>query len=267
MDRLLNYVFTFILIFLFVLASDAMHRVHILVAFSAAALFSFLVFLFNGLSLDGGESATVVGAVAYGLGGIDGALLMLLFFLSSALISKSEDLDRLAVRRDGKQVWANGFWFALYLCLWYIWSVPVFWIAAVGSLSVAAADTWATELGGHRFPGPTILINNGQRVEPGTDGGISFIGTLATLAGSALMGLAATYLTGSFRAPIFAAVAGAGVIGSLADSWFGAVLQRQRRSFRLRWLSRSRYTMKNNGVNWLATGVGTITAIIINQII
>jgi uncharacterized membrane protein len=97
----------------------------------------------------------------------------------------------------------------------------------IGALATVTADTWATELGTLSRT-PPRLITTGRVVAAGTSGGISMLGTLATLAGGAMIGIAAGLLPKgllwSIALPLGLV---SGLAGSLIDSLLGASLQRQ----------------------------------------
>jgi uncharacterized membrane protein len=97
------------------------------------------------------------------------------------------------------------------------------------------ADTWATELG-ILNRAPPRLITTGVPVPPGTSGGITPLGTWASVAGALLIGTVATTLTqieSLFGAGTWNLVAitfpllavGGGIVGALFDSLLGATLQ------------------------------------------
>jgi uncharacterized membrane protein len=108
-------------------------------------------------------------------------------------------------------------------------------------MATVNADTWATELGvlSRR---PPRLLTSWQRVETGTSGAISVLGTLATLSGAAVIGIAAMILTLIERLLVaegqigtvplvreaimlpLVAIAG-GTAGSFFDSFLGATVQ------------------------------------------
>ena len=93
----------------------------------------------------------------------------------------------------------------------------------IGSIATATADTMASEVGVATTP---RLITNFKKVPPGTDGGVSVLGTFAGIVGAGLIGLAA-YKLGNYpdlvRTMVIALVAG--TFGCLVDSILGAILE------------------------------------------
>jgi uncharacterized membrane protein len=70
---------------------------------------------------------------------------------------------------------------------------------------------------------PRLITNLHKRVEKGTSGGISLVGTLASLAGSALIALLASLFTDNWS--LLPLITFAGLAGSLFDSFLGATVQ------------------------------------------
>jgi uncharacterized membrane protein len=142
----------------------------------------------------------------------------------------------------------------------------------VGALAAAAADTWASEIG-IRSPTPPRLITTGKLVPPGTSGGVTRLGWLASAGGATLV--AAAYLLAGrgtdWRPTLLSALLG-GLLGSLADSLVGATLQASYRCDRCghrsesprhgcgqggaMQLARGRAEVTNDAVNLVATTVG-----------
>ena len=120
-------------------------------------------------------------------------------------------------------------------------------LAFAGSLAAAMADTLASEVGG-LFDGPR-LITTLQRVEPGTDGAVTWQGELAGAMGAALVaGLAATTMPVGGSATVAGAVVLAGgVVGMTVDSLCGAVIEGA--------------VVGNETVNFLATLAGAVAAV------
>lgn len=111
-----------------------------------------------------------------------------------------------------------------------------FVFAFAGSLAAAMSDTLSSELGG-LFDDPR-LITTLEFVPPGTDGGVTWQGELAGLAGAAIIAGVAAALFVSIDARGAAVIAGAGVLGMTVDSVLGATIEGR---------------IGNQGVNFLAT--------------
>jgi uncharacterized protein (TIGR00297 family) len=227
------------------------------------------------LTLSGTVAAALVGAAIFAGGGLPGAALLALFFVSGSALTYWLGASRAELPmtqrhgRTGHQVLANGAWAAAGALL--LTTGDAGWAVLVGALATAQADTWATEIGA-RATRPTRLITSGRPVTPGTSGGVTALGTAGGLLGATVMsGLA--LLLGIPTAVSLAAVAG-GTLGMLADSVLGATLQgvyycdrcavqtewavhrcgeRARPVRGFRWLG-------NDGVNFVATGLGSAVA-------
>ena len=184
------------------------------------------------LTTGGAIAAALVGSLTFGIGGLAPAILLLMFFISSSLLSRqgSDRKQFLAERsaksgrRDEWQVLANGLVPAM-LAVGYGLSNQNIWLVGVaGALAASNADTWATEVGIFARTQPR-MITNLRPVEAGTSGAISLLGSMAALAGALLIGLVASALMGN-TALLYMTVAG-GLLASLLDSLLGATVQAQ----------------------------------------
>ena len=200
----------------------------------------------GALSTRGALAAVLLGALVFGGGGLAWAFVMVLFFVSSSLLSRlnfgaagrkahtADDFSK-GSRRDAWQVAANGGVGGLAALLYLFYPDAGWpWLAYCASLAAANADTWATELGVFSRRLPVMITSLRRPVERGTSGAVSAAGTLASLAGAALIGAAGAVLWGGRLAldvPLSQRVAGlaiitlAGLCGSLFDSLLGATLQ------------------------------------------
>ncbi len=184
----------------------------------------------RALNASGAWAAWLVGGLTFGLGGLWAALCLMVFFVSASLWSRygrarKRRLASVAAkggRRDAAQVLANGGAAALLAAAFGLRGDLGFFLGAAGALAAANADTWSTELGVLARAWPR-LITSGQRVEPGTSGGVTWQGWLAALGGSAAIALAALPQLRSAGAAL--AVLAGGVGGALVDSLLGATLQ------------------------------------------
>ena len=202
--------------------------------FLLAVLVAITAWQFHSLSTSGALSAALIGTIIFGLGGWKWAVILLTFFISSSLLSRlfskqksdlSEKFEK-GNQRDMSQVLANGGIAALFTILHYFFSSALWpWVGFIASMAAVNADTWATELGVLN-PGYPRLMTNFKKVEKGTSGAISPIGTLASLGGASLIAILAALLLPD-RNPflILGIVSVAGFLGSLFDSFLGATVQ------------------------------------------
>jgi uncharacterized protein (TIGR00297 family) len=205
------------------------------VGFLLAILIAYLAYRARSLDRSGAFAALVVGTVIFGLGGWRWAILLLTFFVTSSALShafkdrKREANEKYAKggRRDAGQVFGNGGIATLFAALNIFFPEATCpWLGFAASLAAVNADTWATELGVLNPTSPRLITNLRIVVEKGTSGGISLVGTLASLAGAGVIGLLAALLAPTGVAwPLFAWVTLAGLLGALFDSLLGATLQ------------------------------------------
>ena len=207
----------------------------LLLGFIFAIIISLLAYKARSLDKSGAIAATIEGTLIFGLGGWEWAVLLLTFFISSSALSKmfkkrkvdlQEKFDK-GSRRDAMQVLGNGGLAAFFALLHFFFPDALWtWLGFAAALAAVNADTWATELGVLARFQPRMITNLKLKVEKGTSGGISIIGTSASLAGSALIGI----LAGIF-APVGDAlsvaliVTLAGLLGALFDSLLGATVE------------------------------------------
>lgn len=96
-------------------------------------------------------------------------------------------------------------------------------VVAVAALAEAAADTVSSEIG-EAFGRQTYLITTMRPTTPGTNGGVSIVGTLAGVGAAACVAAMALLMIDVRLAVIAGA---AGVFGMLADSVLGATLEKR----------------------------------------
>ena len=208
----------------------------IIIGFLLALIVAYLAYRLHSLNRSGAVAATIVGTVIFGVGGWQWAVLLLIFFITSSGLSRAfkkrkADLNEKFSKgheRDAGQVLGNGglaTYFAALHAFYPESLVP--WIGFAASLAAVNADTWATELGVLNPTPPRMITNLTKRVEKGTSGGISLFGTLASLAGSAVIALPAVLLSpiGTLNPNYLLLITAAGVSGSLLDSLLGATVQ------------------------------------------
>lgn len=226
----------------------------------------------------------MLGTIVVTAGWAWGALLIAYFLTSSALTrigqadkeARTDSMLPVQSARNAKQVGANGGVFAALMILGEATGDPRLQVAGLGALAAAAADTWATEIG-TLWGGAPRSILTGRVVPVGASGGVTLVGTAASVGAAVLVALAAhgiftTDGRGDFS-PALAVLIG-GIGGSLGDSVLGATLQSKRWCEQCRtWTERKVHTcqyrtkhtsglrwMNNDTVNLLATVVGAALA-------
>lgn len=186
----------------------------------------------KALAASGAVATFLVGIfIALGFKGY-GLLLIGLFFVTSSLWSKYNrkqkekitDMHEKGSQRDMVQVFANGGVPALIGILAYVFPAD-FWIYGfIASIAVANSDTWASEIGSLSKKRPFSIMKM-ETVEAGTSGAISLLGTLAAVAGAALISVASYFLWSEITIALVFVVTTIGVVGCFIDTILGATVQ------------------------------------------
>jgi len=185
-------------------------------------------------------------------------LIILSFLVLGSLVSrvgcsKKESMRLYQCRRSLKNVVANGLVAFLIVVLYMLgildYNTALF--GYVGAISAATSDTFSSELGILSRETPR-LITTFEKVERGTDGGITLWGTVAGLIGSFLIGLLATLLFNNYYLLIVSTLAG--ILGNLSDSLSGALFERKG-------------ILNNEHVNFICTLVGSISAVLMYKLL
>lgn len=205
-----------------------------------------IVYLSGALDLLGSSFVTIIGIFIVIARGFNWLAILLLFLLLGSVFTKfkSDYKKRIGLRheqRTVKNVVSNGI-------------VPVVmaifgnYAGFIGAIATATADTMASEIGVLSKP---ILITSKERVKPGTDGGVSVLGTAAGIVGALIIGITANLINVSPNiTPSILIALVSGMVGCFADSLLGATLERNG-------------LFNNEHVNLSATIIGALVGIII----
>jgi uncharacterized protein (TIGR00297 family) len=204
-----------------------------LIGFGLSFLVAFLAYKKHSLSKSGFITATLLGTIIYGFGTyvVWGALI--LFFISSSLLTKLHEkkVKDASSGRNYIQVLSNGFVAAMFSVFFYFTSNELFMVAAIISIASCNSDTWASEIG-VLSKGKTYSILTFKEVPKGVSGGVSKLGTLASFLGALFIGISFIFLYGSSSMfnnskiwTYFSVITLGGFIGCLIDSYMGILVQ------------------------------------------
>ena len=202
--------------------------------------------LLRGVNLSGAFAGGAVALIFSTVGGWQLFAVLLAVFLLTLLATLSGKGTKLALGvaersygRRASQVMANLFIATLLVTLSYVTPADgLAMICAVAVLAEVAADTVSSEIG-EAYGRTAFLITTMQSVTPGTNGGVSLIGTVAGAASAMIITLMAGWL-GVVPMRIWAICSSAAIMGMFFDSLLGATLEEKG------WLN-------NNAVNRLST--------------
>lgn len=201
-----------------------------------------LTYVRKALDLYGSIFMVIMGIIIIFSAGVNWLLLIFVFLLLGLISTKykhqyKKDIGVYEGTRSVKNVVSNGI-------VPFVMAAFGNYAGFIGSIAVATADTLASEIG--VVDKNPRLITNFKKVAPGTDGGVSPIGTAAGIIGAGIIGFCA-YLLGITTDPFIALKIAiiAGTLGCFIDSILGAVLE-------------SRNFITNEHVNLFATISGAV---------
>ncbi len=217
------------------------------------------------LTKDGAFASTFVGGIVFGFGGVNWGILLVIFFSASSFLTlwkaKEKPQPEHKKGRSAGQVLGSG-GAAAALALIHGSTLihgflPLFkgepgkinlltTLGFAGALAAICADTWATEIGllGSSIP---RLITTWKPVEPGTSGGITWLGTSGGFLGAGFIAAFSSILLKTPAAPIWIS----GFAAMILDSLMGALIEGRHPLF------------NNSSVNFLASLFGAGLALLI----
>lgn len=271
----------------------------------------------KSLSATGAVSAFIVGFTSFASSYRFGLILILFYYTSSKLTklkenvkAKLEDDYVSGGRRGAVQVLACSLFGTLVCVLFTIWigedshidfgnspndsqlSIPFIklsknhaaaylWSAYIAHYSCATADTWASEVGILSKEKPR-LVTTLREVPHGTNGGISLLGTFASMAGGAFIGIIFWVMSlRGFENKIYEApqypmiIVGllSGFLGSLIDSLLGATVQATYYSTEKKCIVKKMSSIESDkidrvcGINILSNEAVNIVSIVLTMVI
>lgn len=215
-------------------------------------ILGFITYYRKSLDLFGTAVMIIMGVVIIFSAGANWLVLIVLFLIMSLLATKYSKKYKMSLgefegRRTSKNVISNGV-VACFMAAFGGYYSP-FVGGFVGAIATATADTLASEIG--VLDQHPRLITTLQKVDPGTNGAVSPLGTGVAIVGAAIIGIA-SFLLVIVPNPLSAILVAiiSGTVGCFFDSILGALFENHG------W-------MTNEHVNLLATIAGAIVGIVL----
>ena len=246
-------------------------------------ILSLLSYKAKFLSRSGVIAAFCIGSIIIATGENWLYPLILFFTLSSFLTRISAYYKKTAksenIPRTASQVLGNGAVAALSAAGYLFYRDPALIILFLGSIAAATSDTWSTEIGAFSQTHPRLLTNF-QQVERGTSGGITIIGVVGGIVGSAALAFSGLFIFESESRVLYLesgaiSVFIGGIFGNLFDSFLGVTLQSKNRCVVCDKITEDKLhcgkptihssglpLLNNDSVNFLCTLAGGFSAVI-----
>ncbi|WIV68001.1 DUF92 domain-containing protein [Natrialbaceae archaeon AArc-T1-2] len=251
-----------LVLWLLIELEPAVGSLEVVVALAVTGAFGYVSYVLGAASIAGMFTGVLLGLLTIVFGGYDWFVVLLSFFAIGSLSTKYRYEEKkargIAEANDGARGSANVLGNAavsLAAVIGYAASTAgllaleadVFLFAFAGSVATAMSDTLSSEIGGV-FDRPR-LITTFERVEPGTDGGVTWQGELAGIAGATIVAALSFAFFPEVDAVGAAVIVAAGVVGMTVDSLLGATLEGT--------------VLGNQGVNFLATLSGALVGAVL----
>jgi uncharacterized protein (TIGR00297 family) len=229
-------------------------------ALVVTVLFAVAGWASGGVTLSGAAAGLAVAFALYYCAGANGFVVLVVVFALTWVATRigyarKQQLgiaERRRGRRNAGQVLANIGVSGACAVLACLWKSDAAIVAGMASLAEAAADTVSSECG-EAWSDTAYLVTGFRVVPAGTDGAITFAGTLAGMVAAAIVAAAAAIANVLFARSAVLACA-AGCAGMLIDSVLGATAER-------------RGLLNNNAVNFTSTAAAAILAAAVHSVL
>lgn len=208
---------------------------NLLITLILSTVLTYFSYRMHLLTKDGAIATFAVGMVIGAFGSVNWLLILIAFALLGFAATKSglTKKTEMGVQegKHGERGYKNILGVGLPPCLFAILSsfvgdyhYTLMSIAFISTVAVAAADTVASEIG---VKDPRVwMITTFKRCEPGMDGGVSVLGTVASLMAAtvtSVIGWVLIFYT--VFDPLILIPICAGMLGNILDSVIGATLE------------------------------------------
>ncbi|MDG6997119.1 MAG: DUF92 domain-containing protein [Nitrososphaerota archaeon] len=253
------------------------------------ALLAVIAIRVKAIDASGAVAGALITLATFFAGWFSWLFVMVAFFVISSVLTRFRYDYKLSIasaqEKGGTRSWpntvANGLVSAL-AALAYLYShQELFVIVFLGAVSVAMSDTIATEVGLLSNSKPRAITDPRRYVEPGTSGGVSFLGELAATISSFCIGILAIVLRvvpyeSNTAVLVLLSVVVGGIVGTNFDSLLGGTVQSLRKCTvcgaftenrshhnRATTVVRGSRFVDNNVVNFIAIAFGAAVAVLL----
>lgn len=239
---------------------DYLYLSALLVALAPAC---FLLFKFNILTRRGSFVAFLLGFYFAGIRGWPWLMPVLLFFLSSAAFTKLhhaiKGVGNKSTARNAWQVIANIIWAVISSALFLLTRNEIFILFFIAFVAAVTADTWASEIG-PLLNKRCFSLSKMRTVPAGTNGGISFFGSVAALSGATVISSLSYYVFfGVWHWGIIALLSVSAFTACFADSLLGTFVEDK--MLQMNYFKKRR-TLESITPNDMVNMIGSVTAFV-----
>ena len=194
------------------------------------AIGSYLFYKWRFLTRSGSLNAYLIGVYLLGILGVEWAVPVIFFFISSVLFTKintraNKKPSVISHPRNSWQVIANSLPAIIFSALFLFTQNSLFLFLFIASVAAVTADTWASEIG-PVFNRKCFSLASFKTGRAGISGGISVAGSLAALLGSFSVAILSYYLFfNELHFAIVLIIALSGFFASFVDSILGAFVE------------------------------------------
>jgi uncharacterized protein (TIGR00297 family) len=254
----------------------------LLYGFILSLVIALIAYKKKSLDLSGFICALIVGTFIYYFGSYVIFSVLMIFFISSSIVTKLKDKTTEQEGRNYIQVLANASAALIFSFIYFLTDQNDIMYLVIACVAIASsnADTWASEIG-KLSKGKTVSMLTFKPIQKGESGGISLLGICASLIGSVMIAVISMILlmiSSGYHLDIFiygTIIAISGFLGSIVDSYLGVLIQEKYRRNQGRQIyekveHRNNYVlvsgikyMNNDVVNFISTWFITILVYII----
>jgi len=243
---------------------------HYLYGFILSVVVAGIAYKKRSLQKSGFVAAIIIGTLLYGFTNAKMYILLMVFFISSSIITKLKRVTHESKGRKAIQVVANASAALIFSFLYMKTLNHMYLVIATIGIAAANADTWASEIGRFSKKDNRSILTF-KKIQKGESGGITLLGIIASLCGSILIAVFYVLLYSieqQFHLSLFINslwIVLGGFIGSIIDSYLGILIQEKYEHPKTKQtvekvLSRQSYTLKsgikyvnNDVVNFIST--------------